>query len=102
VIEHDAESKCYIGCTVEMPSSFGEGATIEACAKDTLKAAIAGICTLLEIGERPPSPARAGLRDKQLNIRISGNEKLALEAAAEREGFRSVADFVRAVALKAS
>jgi hypothetical protein len=85
-----------------MPSTYGEGATIEACVRDTIQAAIASICTMLEVSKRPPSPSREGTRDQQLNVRLSSDEKLTLEAAAERDGFRSVSDFVRSAALKAS
>ena len=102
VIEHDPDSKCYIGRTIELPSTYGEGATVESCVRDTIKATIASICTMLEMGKRPPSPSREGTRDQQLNVRLSSDEKLVLEAAAERDGFRSVSDFVRSAALKAS
>lgn len=54
---------------------------------------------MLEMGEKPPAPASEALRGVQLNIRLTYEEKLLLEAAARRDGFRSVSDFVRAAAL---
>jgi predicted RNase H-like HicB family nuclease len=102
VIETNDAGTGYVGYTIEMPFTFGEGSTSAACFRDTLQAAALGIATLLESNQRPPSPTREGKREQQLNVRLSSDEKLRLEAAAERDGFRSVSDFVRSAALKAS
>jgi hypothetical protein len=102
MLEFDSQSKCYIGRSVEMPAVFGEGKSVDACAKDTQRATIAAICTLLELRRRVPAPASNASRTEQLNVRLSASEKSSLDAAASREGFRSVSDFVRAVALRAS
>jgi len=37
-------------------------------------------------------------RTEQLNIRVTPQERLALEASAKRQGFRGLADYLRAVA----
>lgn len=89
----------YLGRTVEMPLVMGDGETIEACATQTLEATVAAIATMLELGETPPAPARAGKRDQQVNIRLTAEEKMQLEAAARNEGFRSLSDFLRASGL---
>jgi predicted RNase H-like HicB family nuclease len=89
----------FIGCAVEMPLVFGEGKTIAACAEDTLEALALAVATMLEKGQRPPSPAREGKREHQVNIRLTADEKLSLEAATTRGGFRSISDFIRAAAL---
>lgn len=102
MIERDDDKTGFIGCTVEMPFAFGEGTTIAACFKDTLQATALSIATMLEDNLQPPSPSRSGKREQQLNIRVGADEKLRLEAAADREGYRSVSDFVRAVALRAT
>ena len=54
---------------------------------------------MLERGEAPPPPASQGGRTAQVNVRLTAEEKLALEAAASREGFTGVSEFVRAKVL---
>jgi len=83
-----------------MPYAMSDGPTIAACAANTLEATAASIATLLEDGRRPPAPSRDAVRTQQVNIRLSNDEKLQLEAAAKREGFRSVSDYVRSAALR--
>jgi predicted RNase H-like HicB family nuclease len=99
VIER-AEHGGFFGSTIEMPLAFGEGKTIEACARDILEATALSIAVTLENGERPPAPSREAARTQQVNIRISGEEKLQLEAIAKRDGYRSLSDLVRAAALR--
>lgn len=89
----------YLGRSVEMPFVMGDGKTIQSCAKRTIEALVAAIATLLEAGERPPSPATAGKRDRQVNVRVTADEKMRLQEVAQREGFRSVSDFMRTAAL---
>lgn len=89
----------YLGRTVEMPLVMADGESIEACANATLEATTAAIATLLEQGERPPAPARHGKRDQQVNIRLTGEERMRLEEAARRDGFRSLSDYLRASGL---
>ncbi|KAA0212955.1 MAG: ribbon-helix-helix protein, CopG family [Cyanobacteria bacterium CYA] len=54
---------------------------------------------MLELGQQPPAPAREGKRDQQVNIRLTSEEKMRLEEASRREGFRSLSDFLRASGL---
>lgn len=89
----------YLGRTVEMPLVMADGESIEACARATLEATTAAIATLLEQGQRPPAPARQGKRDQQVNIRLTGEERMRLEEAARRDGFRSLSDYLRASGL---
>lgn len=89
----------YIGWTLELPLVMGGGRTIQACVRSVLEATAAAIATTLEHGGTPPAAAREGKRDQQLNIRLTAEEKGALEHAAQREGYRSVSDFIRAAAL---
>lgn len=91
----------YFGRTLELPMAMGDGPDIASCAKSVLEAAVAGIATMLEAGETPPRPAKEGKRDQQVNIRLTIEERLALESAASRAGFRTVSDFVRSAALDA-
>jgi hypothetical protein len=54
---------------------------------------------MLEKGERPPSPARLGIRSEQVNVRLSVHEKRRLEQLAKAKGFKEIADLLRASAL---
>jgi hypothetical protein len=45
------------------------------------------------------TPAIEGKRDGQLNIRMSAEEKLILDAASRRRGYASVSDYIRSVAI---
>ena len=96
--ERDAEVG-FVGSSIEMPYVMADGATIEDCATSTAEALIGAIATLLEAGERPPSPASKGKRERQINVRLTAEEKVRLEEAARREGFRSISDFIRTTAL---
>lgn len=98
VIESDPQAG-YAGCTIEMPLVMGGGKTIQECVADVLEATTLTIATMLERGERPPSPAKAHKRDQQVNIRLTAEERLSLEEAARREGFRSISDYMRAASL---
>lgn len=89
----------YLGRTVELPLVMADGETVEACVRETLEATEAAVAALLELGEKPPLPAKAGKRDQQVNIRLSSQEKMLLEETARREGFRSLSDFLRTSAL---
>lgn len=89
----------YIGSTIELPLVMGGGKSVAACAKDVLEATIAAVATMLEAGQSPPTPAREGKRDQQVNIRLTAEEKMRLEEASRREGFRSLSDFLRASGL---
>jgi predicted RNase H-like HicB family nuclease len=102
VIERDDDAGGYIGSTVEMPTVMGGGATVEACVRDVLGATAASIATMLECDVTPPAPAREGKRDQQVNIRLTAEERLALDEAARRDGFRSISEFMRNAALRQS
>lgn len=90
----------YVGSSVEMPLVFGEGATTSACIADTLKALSQTIAVMLALGEHPPSPASLDKREVQVNIRLTAREKMLIDEAARRTGFRSISDFLRTAALR--
>ena len=85
-----------------MPTVFGDGATVEACVEDTREALIGGVAYLLEQDKRPPIPATTGRRTEQVNVRLTAEEKLLLEASAKRKGFSGLSDFIRAAAVEAT
>lgn len=90
----------FFGHGVELPNTYGDGKTIEACAKDTREAFVYSVATLLEHGEDPPPPALEEIRTEQVNVRLTAREKLQLEAAARQKGFKGVSDYVRSAALR--
>lgn len=98
VIERN-EDGGYIGRALEFPTAMGDGENLADCGRAVIESLTAAIATMLEAGERPPMPAAAGRRQRQLNIRLTDEENLLLEEAARRQGFRGVSDYVRFAAL---
>lgn len=92
----------FVGSTVELPGVFAQGSTPDACVKATQQATAIAVATMLENGKIPPAPACSGKRDVQLNIRLTAHERLLVQEAARRLGFKGIADFVRNAALDRS
>ncbi|MCZ6837427.1 MAG: type II toxin-antitoxin system HicB family antitoxin [Planctomycetota bacterium] len=90
----------YFGRALEMPMVMADGSTIARCAASTLEALTLAVATMLEQGESPPQPATSEKRSAQINIRVTAEEKLRLEEAAQRLGYRGISDYVRAAAMK--
>jgi len=91
----------WIGHGLEMPNVFGEGTSPDQCIVDTRQAMTAAVATMLELGQRPPMPA-GDKRVEQVNVRLTVEEKLSIERTAKASGFRGIADFMRARALRSS
>jgi predicted RNase H-like HicB family nuclease len=85
----------YYGRGVELPMTFGDGATPDACMKHTREALAVSVAYLLEQGEVPPPPASDEKRTEQISLRVSAEEKLRLETLARQQGFKGVADYLR-------
>lgn len=92
----------WYGRGLEMPHVFADGPTPEACIAKTREALTAAVAYLLEKGERIPAAATSGRRTEQVNVRLSAEEKLLLEASAKRKGFSGLSDFIRAVAVEST
>lgn len=90
----------YRGRTLELPYVMGFGKTAQQCVADLQDSLVAGISTLLALREPVPPPAADNRRDDQVNIKLTKREKAFMTAAAKREGFRSVADFMRSLAMR--
>src|SRR5437762_3342288 len=69
----------YYGRGVEMPGVMADGKTPGACVAAVRRALTAAVATAIERGETPPPPAAEGARTEQVNVRLSPEEKLALE-----------------------
>jgi len=92
----------FIGYSLELPGILGHGTSPHACAESTVKTQTFEVATLLEQGMAPPTPVAPKRRDVQLNLRITAEEKLAFESAANEHGFRNMSEFVRTAAKNAA
>ena len=97
VIGH--EDNEYFGRGLELPGAMDDGKTPDECVTNTREAMVAMVAYMLEEGRTPPAPASEGARTEQVNVRLTAEEKLAMEQAAQRQGYRGVSDYVRAAAL---
>ena len=90
----------WYGRGLELPNIHGDGKTVSQCVENTREAFAGWVAYLLEDGQRPPTPAREGIRTAQVNVRLTSEEKVLLEATAKRKGFSGLSDFVRAAAME--
>jgi predicted RNase H-like HicB family nuclease len=90
----------WYGRGLELPNIYGDGKTVNQCVENTREAFCGWVAYLLEEGQRPPTPAREGTRTAQVNVRLTSEEKVLLEATAKRKGFSGLSDFVRAAAIE--
>jgi predicted RNase H-like HicB family nuclease len=96
------EDDHWYGRALELPHVFADGPTPAKCVAETREALCGAVALMLEQQQTPPSPAREGTRSQQVNVRLTAEEKLLLEAAAKRKGFTGLSDFVRAVAIESA
>ncbi len=89
----------YYGRGVELPYAFGDGKTIDQCVRNTRDAFVTAVAGFLQEGRTPPAPASEGKRDQQINIRVTGRERLELETKASQAGAAGISEYIRAVAL---
>jgi predicted RNase H-like HicB family nuclease len=92
----------YFGAALEMPLVMGDGKTPDECVTNTREAIVAVIAFMLEEGDEIPLAGGELKREQQVNVRLTTPEKLQIEDAARREGFRGVSDFVRSASLRAA
>jgi predicted RNase H-like HicB family nuclease len=89
----------YYGRGLEMPMVMNDGPTPDACVEATRQSLTTAVATLLERGERPPSPASDARRSEQVNVRLTAEEKVLLDETARSRGFKGIGDFVRSTVL---
>jgi predicted RNase H-like HicB family nuclease len=92
----------YYGRGLELPGAMDDGKTPDECVTNTRKAMVSIVAYMLEEGQTPPLPASEGARTEQVNVRLTAEEKLAMEQAAQRQGYRGLSDYVRAAAIAAT
>jgi len=98
ILEADGKGG-FVGRALELPTVFDRGPSADECVRNTRTALTVAVGTMLELGQRPPAPCAQGVRQAQINIRLSAEEKLLLEESARRSGFRGVSDYVRSMVL---
>ncbi len=91
----------WYGRGLELPNIMADGQTVNQCVRSLQEALIGWVAHLLETGQQPQAPARTKKRTKQVNVRLTDEEKLLLETASKQEGFVGLSDFIRAAAVKA-
>ena len=85
----------FVGRALEFPTVFDRGTSADECVRNTRLALSVAAATMLEMGERPPAPSAHGVRQTQVNIRLSAEEKLLLEESARQAGFRGISEYIR-------
>ncbi len=90
----------WFGRGLELPHVCGDGKTVTQCVENTREALTGAVAYLLETGQKAPTPARAGTRTTQVNVRLTAEEKVLLETASRRKGFSGLSDFIRAAAIE--
>jgi predicted RNase H-like HicB family nuclease len=101
IILENEDGRWY-GRGLELPHVFGHATTPQKCIQATRSAMAAAVAYLLERSRRLPSPARAGRRTQQVNVRLTAEEKAVLESIARRKGFQGLSDYLRAAALEST
>jgi len=90
----------FIGWPVEMPGVLADGKTPAACIEAVYRALEIAVATMLEAGQRPPVSSCGRRRKAQINLRVTPEEKMVLQEAAQQRGYQGISDFVRAAALR--
>jgi len=98
IIRQEDDGEWY-GHGLELPNSHEDGRTPDECVKKAREIFIFTVACMLERGETPPAPASDAVRDQQVNIRLTTEEKLRLEESSKQAGFRGVSDFMRSKSL---
>lgn len=99
VLLRPSDEHGFSGTCLEYPMVLVHGSTATQCAKKLREAVAIGVAVMLDAGEAPPLPASGERRNQQVNIRLTSEEKLMLEEAARRRGYRGLSDFMRAAAM---
>ncbi|MFN0010460.1 MAG: type II toxin-antitoxin system HicB family antitoxin [Phycisphaerales bacterium] len=84
---------------VELPSAFATAPTSDEAVKAVRRPLTTLLATMLELGRPLPSPMTAGKRDAQVNVKLTPEERLVVEGAAKKQGFKGLSDFFRFAAL---
>lgn len=89
----------WYGRGLELPGAQEDGKTPDECVRKTREILTFTVACMLERREEPPAPASQEVRDQQVSIPLTTEEKLRLEESSKQAGFRGISDFVRAKVL---
>jgi predicted RNase H-like HicB family nuclease len=98
VVRLESDEDGHAARPVELPSVVGFGETAEEAVREAKALALTTVAYLLEQGQPVPPPGAESMRTEQVNFRVSVEEKIRMEAAAQRQGM-SLVEFVRSSAL---
>src|SRR6476646_7068903 len=84
----------YYGRGLELPGAMDDGKTADECVAKTREAMVSLFAYMLEEGTTPPPPASKGRRTEQVNVQLTAAEKVAMEKAAHRHGYRAISEYV--------
>lgn len=101
VLEMTEKDKVLARC-LEIPTAFAIASTPSAAVKKLREVVTVIVATMLEMGKRAPAPSAEGKREAQVNVRLSSEERLLLEEAARKQGFKGLSDYFRSAALRAA
>jgi predicted RNase H-like HicB family nuclease len=90
----------FIARCVEMPGVTALGATSDEALQALREPLTVAIATLLESDRKVPAPAGEGKRESQVNVKLTAEERIIVEEASKREGFRGLSDYFRHAALR--
>lgn len=91
----------YYGRGLEV-MAMNDGRTPDECIRNVRDILVTAVAGMLEKGQVPPAPATEERRTEQVNVRLSAEEKLTLESAAQSQGYKGLSDFVRSAAIAAA
>ena len=78
----------WFGRGLELPGAMGDGKTPDKCVAATRDAMVSAVASMLEDGDRPPTPATSGKSARcRWNVRLTGRQKAILESTAHSRGF---------------
>ncbi len=101
IIVEPSEELGFVGSSLELPGVLADGKTRSACVDETLIALVEVVATMLENNDVPPRPLPCfDARTEQVNIRISGREKMAMKKVVSSFGYKGISDFMRRIVLE--
>ena len=89
----------FLGNASELPYVLAKGRTAQECLEAIQNEVMQVVAMILKEGQTPPASGNYR-RTAQINVRVLPEEKLEFETVARKEGFRSVSDFLRRLAIE--
>ncbi|MFN0130919.1 MAG: type II toxin-antitoxin system HicB family antitoxin [Phycisphaerales bacterium] len=90
----------FMAHSIELPAVVAMGDSPEAALHAAIEAQRLAVALMLHDRVHPPLPTGSGKRDQQVNVRMSAQERLLMDAAAKASGFSTIADYLRTAAIE--